>query len=344
MNLENIGNYLLHIENLTIDFPLDAGDVHAVRGLNLSVKKGEIVGLVGESGCGKSVTAQSLLRIVPPPGQITEGKILFKHNQEISEPGSAEQITDLVSLNPRGKKIRDIRGNKIAMIFQEPSGSLAPIYTVGDQIIEAIMLHNEMKKKEARTIAVEMLNKVGIPDPGASIDRYPFEFSGGMRQRAMIAMALSCQPSLLIADEPTTALDATIQAQILKLMLDLQKEFNMAILFITHNLGVIAQIADKVAIMYLGKIVEMAGVREIFHNPKHPYTVGLLKAIPQIKPEQTDDKLFSIKGKVPGPFERVQGCPFHPRCDKMLPGHCDVNMPYEIFLEEGHSVSCFLYE
>ena len=221
---------------------------------------------------------------------------------------------------------------------------MAPIYTVGDQIIEAIMLHKEVSKKEARMIAVEMLNKVGIPDPGTSIDRYPFEFSGGMRQRAMIAMALSCQPSLLIADEPTTALDATIQAQILKLMLDLQKEFNMAILFITHNLGVIAQIADKVAIMYLGKIVEMAGVREIFHNPKHPYTVGLLKAIPRIKPDQTDDKLFSIRGKVPGPFERVQGCPFHPRCDRMIPGHCNVNMPYEVFLNDGHSVSCFLYE
>jgi len=336
-------NDLLQIENLRIKFPLDAGDVHAVRGLNISVREGEILGLVGESGCGKSVTAQSLLRIVPPPGEISEGNILFNHGKDHSA-GSRKQVTDITALSPRGKKIREIRGNEIAMIFQEPSGSLAPIYTVGDQIIEAIMLHNDFRKDQARAIAVEMLNKVGIPDPNESIDRYPFEFSGGMRQRAMIAMALSCQPSLLIADEPTTALDATIQAQILKLMLDLQKEFDMAILFITHNLGVIAQIADKVAIMYLGKIVEMADVREIFNNPKHPYTVGLLKAIPRIKPDSKDERLFSIKGKVPGPFERVQGCPFHPRCDHMIPGHCNVDVPGQVLLDNEHAVTCFLYE
>lgn len=333
-----MANELLNIDNLKVAFPLDAGDVHAVRGVTMSIKQGEIVGLVGESGCGKSVTAQSILRIVPPPGILTEGNMFFQEGE------TASNRVDLAEVDPRGKKIRSIRGNRIAMIFQEPSGSLAPIYTVGDQIMEAILLHKDLKKQAAREITINLLEKVGIPDPENSIDRYPFEFSGGMRQRAMIAMALSCQPALLIADEPTTALDATIQAQILKLMLDLQREYNMAILFITHNLGVVAQIADQVAIMYLGKIVEKAGVREIFYKPKHPYTKGLLKAIPRIQPNTEDGLLYFIKGKVPGPFERVCGCPFHPRCESFIPGVCDQNIPTTTHLENGHTVSCFLYE
>jgi oligopeptide/dipeptide ABC transporter ATP-binding protein len=301
------------------------------------------VGLVGESGCGKSVTAQSILRINPPPGRLVDGKILFFPNKDCDDGSSSENI-DLAKINPKGKQIHEIRGNKISMIFQEPSGALAPIYTIGHQVMEAILIHKDVSKEEACQITINMLDRVGIPNPKQSINRYPFEFSGGMRQRALIAMALSCHPSLLIADEPTTALDMTIQAQILKLMLELQKEFGMAILFITHNLGVIAQIVDKVAVMYLGRIVEEAPVKQIFHNPKHPYTMGLLKAIPRIHSETSEQRLFTIEGRVPGPFERVQGCPFHPRCKKMIPGLCNVNVPDTTQVENKHSVACFLYE
>lgn len=337
MELDSENDLLLEMKGLRVSFPLDEGVVQAVDGANLSIEPEQVLGLAGESGCGKTVTAQSILRIVPRPGRIDAGQILFHH----SEGSSNNDVIDLAQLNPRGKRVRQIRGKEIAMVFQEPASSFSPVYTIGNQIMEAILLHRDVTKGEARAMGIELLDRVGIPNAARRIDDYPFEFSGGMRQRAMIAMALSCNPSLLIADEPTTALDVTIQAQILELMRELQREFGMAIMFITHNLGVIAQIADEVAIMYLGKVVEEGPVREIFHDPKHPYTFNLLRAIPRIGKTQ---RLFSIKGGVPGPFERVRGCAFHPRCDEMIPGRCDVDAPSVTQLGNGHSVRCFLYE
>ena len=329
---------LLEVKDLRVSFPLDEGVVRAVDGADLTIERGKVLGLAGESGCGKTVTAQSIMRIVPRPGRIDTGQILFH-----SRGSSGDGVMDLVQLNPAGREIRNIRGKEITMIFQEPMSSFSPVHTIGDQIVENILLHQRVGKREARAQAIKMLDRVGIPHAAERIDNYSFEFSGGMRQRAMIAMALSCNPLLLIADEPTTALDVTIQAQILKLMKDLQREIGMAIMFITHNLGVIAQIADEVAIMYLGKVVEEGPVREIFHNPKYPYTVNLLQAIPRIG-KTSGQRLVSIRGGVPGPFERLRGCAFHPRCDKMIPGRCDVHTPRVTHLGNGHSVRCFLYE
>lgn len=334
---------LLKIENLEVSFPLDEGTIHALRGVNLTIKRGRVLGLAGESACGKTVTAQAILCIIPPPGHIDSGQILLNHVVESSNHSEMSEVIDLTQLDPTGRQIRRIRGREIAMIFQEPMASLSPLYTVGHQIKEPILLHQDVQKQEARGMTIDLLKRVGIPNPAQSVDQYPFEFSGGMRQRAMIAMALSCHPSLLIADEPTTALDVTIQAQILKLMKELQQEFDMAILFITHNLGVIAQIAEEVAIMYLGRIVEKAPVGEIFHNPLHPYTINLLKAIPRIG-KTVGQRLFSIKGMVPSPFERVQGCSFHPRCEHMIPGRCDVDIPSMTQVGHEHTVACFLYE
>jgi len=334
MALGNDNNTLLEVKELWVSFPLDEGLVQALHGVSLSIKTGKVLGVVGESGCGKTVTAQSIMRIIPRPGRIDTGQILLHRSNG---------VIDLAQLNPAGEEICQIRGKEIAMVFQEPMSSFSPVHTIGNQIIEAILLHQRVGKKEARARAIELLDRVGIPNASKRIDDYPFEFSGGMRQRAMIAMALSCNPALLIADEPTTALDVTIQAQILELMRDLQREFGMAIMFITHNLGVIAQIADEVAIMYLGKVVEEGSVREIFHNPKHPYTFNLLRAIPRIG-KTSGQRLFSIRGGVPGPFERPRGCAFHPRCDEILPGRCDVDDPPVIQLDKDHKVRCFLYE
>jgi oligopeptide/dipeptide ABC transporter ATP-binding protein len=339
MVLDNNNDLLLEVKDLRVSFPMDEGVVQAVDGANLSIEHGKVLGLAGESGCGKTVTAQSIMRIVPRPGRVDAGQILFHRSQGSSNNG----VIDLAQLNPGGRRIRQIRGKEITMIFQEPMSSFSPVYTIGDQIVEAILLHQRVDKREARAIGIELLDRVGIPNAARRIDDYPFEFSGGMRQRAMIAAALSCNPSLLIADEPTTALDVTIQAQILELMKYLQQEIGMAIMFITHNLGVIAQIANKVAIMYLGKVVEEGPVREIFHNPNHPYTVNLLQAIPRIG-KTSGQRLFSIRGGVPGPFERVRGCAFHPRCDEMIPGRCDMDVPTVTQLGNGHSVRCFLYQ
>jgi peptide/nickel transport system ATP-binding protein len=333
---------LLEVRDLRVSFPLDEGVVRALDGASLSIKHGKVLGLVGESGCGKTVTAQSIMRIVPRPGRIDAGQILLYRFRGSSEGGMIEEI-DLAQLNPTGRQIRNIRGKEIAMIFQEPMSSFSPLHTIGNQVMEVVLLHQRVGKQEARARVIEMLDRVGIPNVARRIDDYPFEFSGGMRQRAMIAMALSCNPSLLIADEPTTALDVTIQAQILDLMRDLQQEIGMAIMFITHNLGVIAQIADEVAIMYLGKVVEEGPVREIFHNPKHPYTFNLLRAIPHIG-RTSGQRLFSIRGGVPGPFERPRGCAFHLRCDEMMPGRCDMDVPTVTQLGNGHSVRCFLYQ
>lgn len=325
--------WLLKIKDLHVSFPLTEGTVRAVTGVDLEIYKGEVLGVAGESGCGKSITAQSIMRIVDEPGEINKGEILLN--------SSDGEIINTVKLGSKSKKLQDIRGKEVAMIFQEPMSSFSPVYTIGRQLIEAVRVHQNVSKEEARVHIIDLLSRVGIPNAVKSIDQYPFEFSGGMRQRAMIAMALTCHPSLLIADEPTTALDVTIQAQILELMRSIQLETNTAIMFITHNLGVIAQIADRIAIMYLGKIIEAGTVAEIFDDPKHPYTVQLLKAIPKI--DVVGQQLHAIRGNVPGPFEPVQGCAFKARCDHWIEGLCDRVIPQPLQLSETHRVSCFLY-
>jgi len=329
---------LLDILDLRVGFPLDEGNVQAVQGVSLTVRRSEILGVVGESGCGKTVTAQSVLRIIPPPGRIEAGQILFR-----PPVSNGKGVVDLARLDPTGSEIRKIRGKDIAMIFQEPMSSFSPVHTIGSHIVEAILLHQNVSKIKAREMTIELLQLVGISGAEQRVDNYPHQFSGGMRQRAMIAMALSCNPSLLIADEPTTALDVTIQAQILDLMRGLQKRLGMAVMFITHNLGVIAQIADTVAIMYLGQVVEYGPVREILRNPKHPYTVDLLRAVPRLG-KTAGQRLVAIEGSIPGPFQRPSGCPFHPRCSRVMPGRCEVHMPALTQLDDQHSVRCLLYE
>ena len=322
---------LLDIRDLKTYFYTDDGVVRAVDGVSLSIAPQKTLGLVGESGCGKSITAFSTMRLIPsPPGKIEHGQILFQKDPE-SDP------IDLTQLNPKGTQMRDIRGNDIAMIFQEPMTSLSPVHTVGNQIAEAIMLHQNAEKKEARERAIDALNKVRLPRPDRQVDAYPHELSGGMRQRAMIAMALSCNPSLLIADEPTTALDVTVQAQILDLMRHLQTDIGMAIMLITHDLGVVASMADYVAVMYLGKIVEYADTRTVFKNPRHPYTRGLLNSIPQVGQKR---RLVPIEGTIPDPFEIPQGCAFAPRCPHAM-DKCREE-PQLLEIESGHRVSCWL--
>jgi peptide/nickel transport system ATP-binding protein/oligopeptide transport system ATP-binding protein len=322
---------LLDIRDLKTYFYTDDGIVRAVDGVSLSIAPEKTLGVVGESGCGKSITAFSTMRLIPsPPGKIEHGQILF-HKDPESDP------IDLTQLNPKGTQMRDIRGNDIAMIFQEPMTSLSPVHTVGNQISEAIMLHQSTDKKEARERAIDALNKVRLPRPDRQVDAYPHELSGGMRQRAMIAMALSCNPSLLIADEPTTALDVTVQAQILDLMRHLQSDIGMAIMLITHDLGVVASMADYVAVMYLGKIVEYADTRTVFKNPRHPYTMGLLNSIPQVGQKR---RLVPIEGTIPDPFEIPQGCAFAPRCPHAM-DKCREE-PQLLEIESGHRVSCWL--
>ncbi len=317
--------------------------MRAVDGVSFKVKRGRVLGIVGESGCGKSVTARSILRIVPPPGEITEGQILFHHSAG-NGSSQATEVIDLTALPPQGSEIRSIRGGEISMIFQEPMTSLSPVHTIGNQIIEAITLHQNLSEKEAKNLAIETLAQVGMPQPGQIIDRYPHELSGGMRQRAMIAMALSCHPSLLIADEPTTALDVTTEAQILTLMRQLQDELGMAIMFITHNLGVIAQMTENVVVMYMGKVVEEADVDTLFYNPQHPYTQALLESIPRLGHKTKERKrLASIMGSVPDPYSIPKGCPFHPRCGQAIRGVCDQEDPPAIPFEEGHYARCHLY-
>lgn len=326
-------NILLEVKNLKTYFHLDEGIVKAVDGVSFKIEKGKTFGIVGESGCGKSITAHSIMQILPPRGKIEEGEIILHR-----ESGTV----DIAKIKPNSEEARKIRGNEIAMIFQEPMTALAPVYTVGNQIQEAILLHQNVKKEQAREIAIDMLRKVGIPKPEERIDSYPFEMSGGMRQRAMIAMAICCNPSLLIADEPTTALDVTTQAQILDLLRTLQKDMGMATLMITHDMGVIAEIADDVAVMYLGKIVETGPVSEIFYNPKHPYTIALLKSIPKVG-EKKRKRLESIEGMVPSPYELPTGCRFHTRCPSYMAGICDRAEPSAVEVNDGHKVSCFLY-
>ncbi|MCY3903314.1 MAG: ABC transporter ATP-binding protein [Caldilineaceae bacterium] len=343
-NLAMNQDALLEIKNLKTHFHLQEGIVRAVDGVSLEIERGRTLGIIGESGCGKSVTAHSILRLVPsPPGNIVDGEILLHRRENGQNTSRQEEETDLARLDPRGAEIRAIRGAEISMVFQEPMTSFGPMHTIGNQIMESILLHQEdVDSDEARELAIENLRRVGIPRPVQIVDAYPHQLSGGMRQRAMIAMALSCSPRLLIADEPTTALDVTIQAQILELLTTLQEEFGMAIIFITHNLGVIAEVADEVAVMYLGRIVEQAGVIELFDNPQHPYTQGLLDSIPHIDDEKLP-RLRAIEGVVPDPYQIPSGCAFSDRCPSFMPGTCDKAMPDLAATGEGHLVRCFLY-
>ncbi len=326
---------LLSVRNLKTYFFQDEGTVKAVDGASFDVYAGKTLGIVGESGCGKSVTAQSILRIVESPGRIVEGQIVL-----CRADGSEVVVT---RLHPDGKEMRAIRGAEIGLVFQEPMTSFSPVHTVGNQIIEAIRLHLPVDEREARQRGIEALRSVGIPKPERRIDEYAFELSGGLRQRAMIAVALSCNPRLLIADEPTTALDVTTQAQILDLLRDLQKQRGMAIMLITHNLGVIAEMADDVGVMYLGRVVEEGPVDDIFHNPRHPYTKALLQSIPSIESTPRVE-LPTISGSIPHPYNRPPGCPFHPRCRDCIKGVCNAGEPQPVLVGERQQVSCFLYK
>lgn len=329
---------LLEISGLKTIFPTDDGIVNAVNDVSFSIARGQTVGVVGESGCGKSITGLSMLQLVPSPGRIEAGEILFYRNAD-------EEPLDIARVSPKSELMRQIRGNEIAIIFQEPMTSLNPVYTVGNQIAEAVMLHDQVDKKTARERAIEMITRVGIPAPAQRVDEYPHQLSGGMRQRIMIAMALCCAPTLLIADEPTTALDVTIQAQVLGLMQELQAEMGMAIMLITHDLGVIADLADEVVVMYSGRVVERGSVDDIFYHPLHPYTQGLLKSIPVLgrTPQST---LPSIPGTVPHPLALPIGCSFGPRCpERMIT--CD-EMPELAGMNgktesDEHAVRCWLH-
>ena len=324
---------LLSVRNLHTYFAQDEGTVKAVDGVNLEMGVGATLGIVGESGCGKSVTARSILRIV-------EGEIWFRRPSTNGRPSSA--AVDLAKLEPNSLEMRSIRGAEIALIFQEPMSSFSPVHSVGNQIIEAILLHQDVDRREAREKAVEMLRRVGVSSPDQRVDQLANQLSGGLRQRAMIAMALSCSPTLLIADEPTTALDVTTQTQILELMRQLQQEDGMAIMLITHDLGVIAEMATDVAVMYLGRVVEQAPVDAIFHSPKHPYTRALLRSIPRMRSRRRE-RLTPIAGSVPHPYDRPTGCAFHPRCPDFMAGRCDAQAPAPRTVGDRHTVSCFLY-
>lgn len=315
---------VLEVKNLKTHFFTEKGIVKAVDGISFGIERGKTIGIVGESGCGKSITSLSIMRLISKPGRIIEGEILLDG-------------VDLVKLPD--EEMLKIRGNDISMIFQEPMTSLNPVFTIGDQISEVIILHQKLNKIEARKKTIEMLKFVGIPRGEQLIDEYPFQLSGGMRQRIMIAIALACQPKVLIADEPTTALDVTIQAQILELMNDLKSKLDTAIVLITHDLGVVAEMCDHVVVMYSGKVVEEGDVRTIFATPKHPYTIGLMNSVPKLTEES--DKLDSIPGSVPNPLKLPTGCAFNPRC-KFGIEECKVNQPVLMEMGEGHKVSCFI--
>src|SRR5690348_12993168 len=323
-------SHLLEVKNLRTQFPTRAGLVRAVDGVSFHIDRGELLGLVGESGCGKSITALSVMRLIAPPGKIVNGEILFDGK-------------DLLKIS--AAEMREMRGDDIAMIFQDPMTSLNPVFTVGEQIGEALRLHRKLSKKQARQATIEAMREVAIPDPGRRIDDYPHQLSGGMRQRVMIAMALACNPKLLIADEPTTALDVTIQAQILELLNELRKQRELAVLLITHDLGVVAEVADRVAVMYTGRIVEESPVEELFARPKHPYTEGLLRSVPQLTASDAikKERLDTIEGVVPSPTDLPPGCHFAPRCPHRMPRCREGTIP--LYQLEGEvQVRCVLYD
>ena len=313
---------IIELRNLTTAFQTLNGTVRAVDGISVSLERGKTLGIVGESGCGKSMLSLSIMGLVPPPGRNAGGEILFEGR-------------DLLKLSP--SEMRDIRGNRIAMIFQEPMTSLNPVHTVGYQVVESLRAHRKASARDLRDEAIEALRRVRIPSPERRFDEYPHQLSGGMRQRVMIAMALTCKPALLIADEPTTALDVTIQAQILRLLRELQEETGMSMILITHDLGVVAQVADDVAVMYAGKVVERASVKDVFHDPQHPYTIGLMGSMPRM--DQDVARLIAIDGVVPPPFRLPQGCRFNPRCPFADDG-CRAEMPVLGEIGPTHLVAC----
>jgi oligopeptide/dipeptide ABC transporter ATP-binding protein len=325
---------ILQVRDLHTHFFADEGVVRAVDGTSFNLFAGQTLGIVGESGCGKSVTARSLLRIVERPGRIVSGEILLRR--------ANGAITDLVGLPVDGDEMRTIRGGEIGLVFQEPMSSLSAFHTIGSQLIEAIRLHSGLSKRAARNRAIELLALVGIPRPSQRVDAYSFELSGGLRQRVMIALALSGEPRILIADEPTTALDVTTQAQILELIRRLQRERELAVILITHDMGVIAEMADDVVVMYLGHEVEKGPVDSIFHAPRHPYTRSLLRSIPSVLAEPRA-RLATISGSIPHPYARPPGCPFHPRCPDYMRGVCDQSFPVEVPIDQRHAVACHLY-
>ena len=359
--INETNDILVEVKDLKVQFDVRDGIIRAVDGATFNIVRGRTLGVIGESGCGKSVTARAILRMVPRPGKVVGGEILY--HRRIQSNGS--EMTDIVRINdldPDGREIRKIRGGEIGMIFQEPMSSLTPVYTsgshireavglhrlmpvrkVGAQMAETIQAHRQVTKKEAREIAIEMLHRVGMPKPEERVDSYPHQLSGGQRQRVMIAIALSCQPKMLIADEPTTALDVSIEAQILDIMRDLQETVDMAIMFITHNLGVVAEMAQDMVVMYMGKVVEKASALEIFYEPQHPYTRALLKSIPHVG-KKSQERLATITGMVPDPFNLPSGCVFHPRCPEYMPGKCDRIVPSWTQVEKDHWARCLLYE
>jgi peptide/nickel transport system ATP-binding protein/oligopeptide transport system ATP-binding protein len=326
---------ILEVVDLKTYFHLEDVTVRAVDGVSFSLGRQKTLGIVGESGCGKSITAMSIMRLLKePPGKIEGGQIYLY-------PADGSEAVDIVGLDPKGVEMRRIRGGEIAMIFQEPMTSLNPLYSVGRQIAESVEIHEGLSRDQAMERALEMLKKVQIADAERRLNEYPHQLSGGMRQRVMIALALSCNPSILIADEPTTALDVTVQAQILELMAELQADFNSSIILITHNLGVVSQMADHVAVMYLGKIVEFGETHDIFHNPLHPYTVGLLNSVPVLG--RAKRELVPIKGMVPSPTEEISGCAFATRCPRVM-RRCIEQQPVLREIRPDHTASCWLYD
>lgn len=326
-----MSEHILQVKNLKTWFKLDTGTLKAVDDVTFSLKRNETIGIIGESGCGKSVTAHSILRTVQNPGKVLGGEILYDNGNG---------PVDLVNYKPDSREMRRLRGREISMIFQEPMASLAPVYTIGAQMMEAVMVHQDKKdKKSAKDVCMEMLRAVGMPDPEQKFNTYPHQMSGGQCQRAMIALAMVNRPKILIADEPTTALDVTVQAQITDLMKHFQKEYNMSIIYITHDMGVIAEMADTIAVMYLGRVVESGSVKEIFKNPLHPYTRGLLKSMPVLG-NKTGEKLNAIEGNVPVPLDPPTECGFCSRCPNRTP-ECAAGIPSLKEAEPGHQVRCF---
>jgi peptide/nickel transport system ATP-binding protein len=325
---------ILSVRDLKTWFHQDEGIVRAVDGASFELEPGHTLGVVGESGCGKSVTARSILRIVERPGRIEAGQILLRR--------ADGRVTDLVQLDGQGREMRAIRGGEIGYVFQEPMSSLSAFHTIGNQLVEAIRLHADIARRAARERAAELLGMVGIPRPEQRVDSYSFELSGGLRQRVMIALALAAEPRILIADEPTTALDVTTQAQILDLIRRLQDEKGLSVILITHDMGVIAEMTDDVVVMYLGRDVERGPVDAIFHDPKHPYTRSLLRSIPSVLATPRS-RLRTIEGSIPHPYARPAGCPFHPRCPDAIAGVCERTLPAAVALGERREASCFLY-
>ena len=329
---------LLDVRDLSVEFQLRDGRLRAVNGVSFRVKRGKTLGIIGESGSGKSVTAQALMRLTPAPGAISQGEIWLSRG---ADGGSA--VVDLAAVSASGELIRDVRWKDISMIFQEPMTSFSPVHSIEDQITEAMLLHiDKINRAGARQRAVELLTRVGISNAEELVDAFPFQFSGGMRQRAMIAMALTCDPQLLIADEPTTALDVTIEAQILSLIQEIQAEYGMAVIFITHDIAVIGEVSDDVIVMYLGEIMEQGSVEQIFENPLHPYTRALWRSIPTV--DGALARLQPIEGALPGPFDAQAGCPFYSRCELRVTGVCDRVPPPLVEVEPGHKARCILYE